>query len=424
MKTFLRLLAFLRPFSLLVALAALLGCVMIASNMGLLSMAAYLIAAASLAPLLVALVLPMYIVRFMSITRVTSRYLERLLSHNVTFRLLAQLRAWVYSRLEPLAPGGLFALRSGDVLARLITDIEELQNFYLRAVSPFVIALVIAALTFFLLSIFSPLLAWTAVAFLFAAGLGVPLLAQALSRGLGRQQLALRAELNTAIVDGIQGVQDLLAYGHAGQHLRGITELDSALTRVQRRMARITGLQQALNDGLMNMALWVILILAIPLVTAKAIGGVYMAFLTLLILASFEAVQPLAQALQSLGHSLAAGERLFALTDASPLVKELVAPLPAPEGNHDAGHTLEFDHVYFAYQSNESEVLHDITFCLRPGSRVAIVGPSGAGKSTIVRLALRFWDPTSGSIRLDGQDLRQYSLDTLRDMISVVAQDT
>src|SRR6266478_9413109 len=126
MKVFLRLLTSLSPFRWLVALGILLGCVTVASNMALLGMAAYLIAAAALAPLLILLMLPIYIVRFMGVLRAVSRYGERLVAHNVTFRLLAQLRTFVYSRLEPLAPARLLAYRSGDVLARLVADIEEL----------------------------------------------------------------------------------------------------------------------------------------------------------------------------------------------------------------------------------------------------------------------------------------------------------
>ena len=419
MKVFLRLLTFLSPFRWQLALAILLGCVIVASNMALLGMAAYLIAAAALAPLLVTLTLPIYIVRFMGVSRAASRYAERMVSHNVTFRILARLRTWFYSRLEPLAPAQLQAYRSGDMLARLVADIEELQNVYLRVVSPLIVALVIGMLTFIVFAIFSPVLAWVAVAFLVVAGLGVPLLAGKLARGLGKRQLALRAELDAQIVDGIQGVQDLLACGRAIDQQRRVAALDHELKQVQRRMALITGLQQSLNDLLMNLALWIILILAIPLVAAKAINGVYLALLALVILACFEAVQPLAQALQFLGHSVAAGERLFDVIDTAPQVVEPAAPLPSPSGR-----TLEFADVHFAYQPGEGEVLDGITFTVRPGSRVAVVGPSGSGKSTLARLAVRFWDPTSGSIRLDGQDIRMYALGDLRSLVGIVTQDT
>src|SRR2546429_5907009 len=383
MTLYLRLLKFMSPFRWQVTLAILLGCATVASNIGLLSMAAYLIAAAAIVPFLFLLTLPIYIVRVMGVSRAVSRYGERLVAHNVTFRLLAQLRTWVYSRLEPLAPARLLAYRSGDVLARLVADVEELQHVYLRVVSPLIVAVVISILTFGLFSIFSPVLAWTALAFLVATGLGARLLAGVLTRGLGKRQLALRAELNAQIVDGIQGVQDLLACGRAGDQQREIADLDRALGQVQRQMALIAGLQQTMNDFLMNLALLTILVLAIPLVATKAIDGVYLAFLALAILASFEAIQPLAQAFQFLGHSVAAAERVFGLVDAAPQVVECAACLPTLTGGLSTGHILEFDHVHFAYFPGEGEALDGITFTVRPGNRVAVAGPSGSGKRTL-----------------------------------------
>jgi ATP-binding cassette subfamily C protein CydC len=459
MRIYRRLLSFLSPFRWQIALAILLGSATIASNIALLGMAAYLIAAAAITPLLVLLTLPIYIVRFMGVARATSRYAERLLSHDVTFRLLARLRVWAYERLEPLLPAQLLTYRSGDVLTRFVSDIEELQNVYLGLISPVIVALVIAVSTFWLFTIFSSLLAWVAVAFLAATGLGVPWLAERLSRGLGEQQLTVRAALNTQIVDSVQGVQDLLAYGREAEQSQKVADLDRSLERIQRRMAFITGVQQALHDLLMNLALWTNLLLAIVLATAKAIDAVYLGFLALVILASFEAVQPLAQAFQSLGHTRAAATRVFALAEAKPLVVEPAVPLPVssislagPNGattnratgtdlscppatatgadlscplvQHATAYTLEFDHIHFAYAADEGEVINDVTFRLYPGCRIAIVGPSGSGKSTLVRLALRFWDPARGTIRLNGQDIRLFSLNDLRATMGVVAQDT
>ncbi|MFL5690514.1 MAG: thiol reductant ABC exporter subunit CydC [Ktedonobacteraceae bacterium] len=424
MKTFLRLLTFLASSRWRVVLAIFLGCAMVASNMILLGMAAYLIAAAALGPLLISLTLPIYIVRFMSVARAGSRYAERVVSHNVTFRLLARLRVWAYSRLEPLAPSHLLTYRSGDVLTRLVSDVEELQNVYLRIVAPLFVAVAIVLLTFGLFTIFSPILAWVALAFLVTTGIGVSLLAAALSRGSGKQQLTVRSELNMQVVDGIQGIQDLLAFGRDQDQQRKLANLDNMLGRIQRRMAYISGLQLALNDGLMNLALCALLILSIPLVTAGAISGVYLGFLALVILASFEAIQPLTQAFQFLGHSLAAGERVFKLADTIPLITEPTTPLRSVDMHSSAGSTLEFEHVHFAYQADEQEVLSEINFSIAPGSRVAIVGPSGSGKSTLVKLALRFWDPTSGTVLLNGHDVRKYALADLRNLIGVVAQDT
>src|SRR5258708_11246107 len=155
-------------------------------------------------------------------------------------RLLAGLRVWAYSRFEPLAPSHLLRYRSGDVLTRLVSDVEELQNVYLRIVAPIFVAIAIILLTFGLFTIFSPILAWVALAFLVATGIGVSLLAAALSRGSGKQQLTVRSELNMQVVDGIQGIQDLLAFGRAEDQHPHLANLDNILGRIQRRMAYIS----------------------------------------------------------------------------------------------------------------------------------------------------------------------------------------
>ncbi len=422
MKILRRELTFLWPFRWWVALAVLLGCATIASGMSLLGMSAYLISASALETMLIALSVPIFIVRFTGAFRAVFRYCERLTSHYVTFKALSQMRSWIYGHLEPLAPALLLRERSGDLLSRLLTDVDELQNIYLRATSPLMIALLVALLTFGLFAIFSLSLAWIAVLFLALTGLGLPLLIGRLTRGLGRRELQARGELNARIVDGVQGVQDVLASGNARKQVRQISILDQALTQVQRRMALISGLQQALTEFLMNISVFCMLVLAIPLVTSRQINSVYLAFLTLLLLASFEAIQPLGQSLQSLGHSIVAGERIFEITDAEPAVSD--PPSPLVPIKPEEGHTLVFEDLHFAYTSAGPEVLHGINLALTPGRHVAVVGPSGSGKSTLVRLALRFWDPTQGHIYLNKQDLRDYAQDELRAIYSVVSQDT
>jgi ATP-binding cassette subfamily C protein CydC len=169
----------------------------------------------------------------------------------------------------------------------------------------------------------------------------------------------------------------------------------------------------------MNLAMVSVLALAIPLVAAGEIRGVYLAFLALVMLGSFEAVQPLGKAFQFLGRSVNAGQRLFEIMDAEPEVTDPPDPLPAPRD-----HTLCFEGVTFRYDRDAPPVLQDISFTLQPGNRVAVVGPSGAGKSTLADLLLRFWDPTSGSITLGGRDLRDLAQTDLRELIGVVSQDT
>jgi len=418
-RTFVRLVGFLKPHLPRVALAVLLSVATVMSNVGLLATAAYVISAAALVSFLGSLVIPIYLVRFFGVSRAGGRYVERLVSHNLTFKLLADFRAWFYTRLEPLAPARLLRFRTGDLLSRIIQDVEELQNIYLRIVAPVAVASIISILAFVLLYSFGTLPACVTLGFLLAAGIGVPLLVGALAGGPGRKQLELRGELNARIADGIQGAQDLLAFGREKNFGRDIAALNRRLSNLQERMAFITGLKDALGDLMMNLAVLSVLVLAIPLVSGGDVRGVYLAFLALVVLGSFEAVQPLGTAFQFLARSVGAGERLFEIVDSEPEIQDPAEPLPIPRD-----FKLVFDRVGFRYETGGQSVLEDISFTLETGRRVAVVGPTGAGKSTLAGLILRFWDPTSGGIYLGGHDLRGYSQDDVRGLIGVVSQDT
>lgn len=418
MRTYLRLLAFLKPYRWQVALAVFLGVATLVSNVGLLSTAAYVISAAAIVPFISMLAVPILFVRVFSVSRSFGRYFERLVSHDATFKLLGKMRAWFYGRLEPLAPGRLLGYRSGDLLSRISRDVEELENVYVRVTGPVVIAALACGLVFGLFyRFFSPMLAFVTLAFLLTTGAGVPVLVRFLARGLGRRELELRAELNAQIVDGIQGVQDLLAFGREGDHREKTAILGRKLDGVQRRMAFITGLQNSLGDLMMNLAMLAALALAIPLVAAGEVRGVFLAFIALVVLGSFEAIQPLGGAFQFLGRSLAAGERLFEVSDSKPDVTDPGEPAPVPENP-----ALEFDRVSFRYAPDEPPALEDVSFTLEPGARMAVVGPSGSGKSTLANLALRFWDPEEGAVRLGGRDTCGYAQEDLRSRIGFLSQ--
>jgi ATP-binding cassette subfamily C protein CydC len=418
-RTIFRLLGMLGPYRFRVALAVLLGVATVAGNVGLLSTAAYVISAAAVVSYISLLTIPIYLVRFFSVSRSFSRYFERLVSHDLTFRLLGNLRSWFYVRLTPLAPVLLEGYRSGDLLSRLVEDVEELENLYLRAVSPVLVAAVVWGLAFAVLYPFDPALAITVLVFLAAAGVGAPLLVWALSRGLGRRQLELRSELYSRIVEGTQGVQDLLAFGREEERGRQIEVLNRKLARIERRQALISGLHESSGDLLTNLAMLVALVLAIPLVAGGEIRGIYLAFLALVALGVFEAATPLGAAFQTIGRTTAAGERLFEVSDSEPTIRNPKSPLPVPED-----FTLRFDNVSFRYGEGDPFSLEDVSFALEPGRKVAVVGPSGSGKSTLANLILRFRDPQGGEIRLGGRSLSEYAQEDVRRLVSVVPQST
>ncbi len=416
-RTFQRLLTFAAPFWAQIALATLLGFATIGSSVGLLTTSAYLIAHAALRPSIAELQIAIVGVRFFGIARGIFRYLERYLSHQVNFRLLARLRVWFYQALEPLAPARLMRYGSGDLLSRIVADIETLENLYVRVIAPPLVALMVGGLTWLLMASFALPLAWASITALALAGLGLPLLARRMTAREGRRMIQTRSDLNVALVDLVQGMADLLAFGREMDHLARIRQLNRELLHLQARMVRVAGLSDALTGLLMNLATLAVLILAIPLVRAADLDGPSLAVLILAVIASFEAVAPLSLAFQYLESSLAAGQRLFEIVDSEPAIVDPSLPRALPSHLD-----LRVQNLSFRYSSDDPLVLDELNFTLSSGGRIAIVGPSGAGKSTLINLILRFWDCQDGQIFLGGQDIRSMDQDVLRSGISVISQ--
>lgn len=418
MRTLRTLLGLIAPFWAWIALATLAGAATVASGVGLLATSAYILSRAALHPSIADLQLAIVGVRFFGIARGVLRYLERYFSHQATLRILARLRVWFYARLEPLAPARLADYRSGDLLQRIVADVESLQHFYVRALAPPLSALlVVAGLTLFLRSYGPPLVA-AVLPLLGAVAIGGPLGAYALSHRLAQRVIAERAALTVAVTDSIQGMADLIAYGREGDHQERVDALNQALVADQARLARRTAFMNALGNLLMHASVGAVLLVAIPLARRGQLDGVYLGALALAALASFEAVLPLPLAAQHLGGSLAAARRLFSIVDARPAVHDApdAHPLPATAA------TLHVRDLTFRYADDLPTALAGVSFDLFPGKRLAIVGLSGAGKSTLVNLLLRFWDYQGGTIRLGDVDLRSYRADDVRRLFAVIPQ--
>ena len=420
-----RLLGFLRGSWGWVALSVLLCVLTVGSNVGLMGTSAFLISAAALHPELGTLQVAIVGVRFFGIARGVFRYAERLASHNVTFQLLAHLRAWFYRALEPLAPARLMQYRSGDLLSRIVADVETLENFYVRTVAPPLAAAVVAAGMTVFFGWYDLHLAWVYLAFMLVLGIGLPLLSWVLSRRAGTELVSRRAALQTRLVDGIQGLADILVFGRGTNYSENLGEDGKAYGHTQRYLAFHTGFSSALTTLLMNMGMLAVLALAIPLVSKGQVSGMMLAVLTLSALAGFEAVMPLPLAAQTLSSSMQSARRLFEVVDVQPMVRETMSVrrdslFESPITNLE----LRITNLAFSYPNQPQPTLQDITFQLTPGNRVAIVGPSGAGKTTLANLLLRFWDYSQGQILLDGRDLHEFSQEDVRRLVSFVSQRT
>ncbi len=417
MSTFLRLLRLMQPFRWWVALGVLLAFGTLGSSVALMAFSAYLISKAALVTGFADVALAVTAVRGFAIARAALRYAERYVTHLMTFRILTRLRVWFYSAVEPLAPANLQRIHSGDLLTRIVADIETLDQFYVRAVIPPIAAVLTTALSFLILGAFDWMLGLVLVGFLLATGVLLPLLTRALSKPAAMRMVASRSALNVALTDEVLGLADLLAFDQTDPFRRHSAELSQQLANTQMHLAVWRGLSNALGALLAAMAGLTVLILAIPLVSGGQIDGLFLALLPLTAIVSFEAVQPLSTAFQQVETSQSAARRLFALIDTPPAVVDSAEGHPLPSDT-----SIDFRHVTFRYDTNEPVVLHDISFHLPAGQTLFIAGPSGAGKSTLVNLLLRFWAPTHGQILLGGQDATLFNGDDWRAQIGVASQ--
>lgn len=410
------------------------------ANMGLMALAGWFIAAMALAGVTGSALdyfTPAAMIRAFAIVRTAGRYLERLVTHEATFRLLAQLRVWFYLQLEPLAPATLQTHRGGDLVSRIQADIDSLNHVYLRVFVPVVAAALTVFAVCIVLACYSLPVALLALALLLLAGMALPLWLYAQGRAPGARVVALRAALREQVIDDLQGMAELRVYGAQARHLARAEALSAELIAAQREMSELNGLGQAGLIVCATLALWGTLLLTLPRI-GHDLPGPDLALLAFLVLASFEAVLPLPQAFQMLGETLAATRRIFALADATPAVVDPAVPHAMP-----AAYDLQLRGVGLRYEATAKRhtvdtdpgldlelgcqphwALQHIDLDLPAGRRIAIVGASGAGKSSLVSLLLRFRDYQAGSVRLGGVELRELEGAALRRRIAVVAQDS
>ncbi len=406
------------PFTGRLLSAAFLGVATVACGVGLMSTSSYLLARAALHPSIADLQVAIVGVRAFGIARGLLRYLERLISHDATFRILAHLRSWFYRRLEPLAPARLLEHHTGDVLARIVRDIESLETLFLRGLAPAIVTLGTGAMVTALFGSLQLSLGSAFAALFFGAALLLPWLARRWEGPLARRLAQVRGELFATLLDGIQGNAELLSLGQETQHARTVERLSRTVGRIQRRQAWVEGTTEALANLSAQLSSMLLLAIAIPAVRAGGLDGVFLGLILAANLAAYEAIHSLPQAAQQIETGMAAAERVFELLDAEPAVHEPLAPsIPPSQGS------LRIEGLTFRYTTAEPPALLDLWLELPPGGRCAIVGPSGAGKTTLLRLLLRFWDYEEGSIQLDGRELRSYRGQDLRAAFAMIPQD-
>jgi thiol reductant ABC exporter CydC subunit len=402
------------------ALAVALGALTILFGVGLMATAGYLISRAAERPAVLSLMVAIVAVRVFGLGRPVMRYLERLASHDLALGMLGRVRGRFYERIEPLAPAQLECYRNGDLLSRMVADIDALQNIYLQGVGPALVALLAGAVSVGVAAAFLPAAALVLAAGLLVGGVLVPALSGFVSGWAGRRQAAARGELSAELVELVGGAPEIVAFGAESTGLARIHAADRTLVSAARRDAFAAGAADGL--GLIVTGLTTVGVLALAVGSAHdgRLDRVLVALLALLALASFEAVTPLAAAARAMASTVAAGRRILELTDRDAAVADRADPVPAPVWPF----TVALEGVCARYLGQPRPVVEGVSLTLAAGEHVALVGPSGVGKTTVANLLLRFLDPEEGRVTLAGRDLRDYRQEDVRRAIAVAGQDS
>ncbi|CAH0533112.1 putative ABC transporter ATP-binding/permease protein [Vibrio stylophorae] len=394
----------------------------VCAAVGLLSLSGWFISAAAVAGLsplasqFFNYMLPAGGVRGLSMARTAGRWGERVVSHNATFKLLTRLRVYFFEKLAPLIPGTLGDLRDADILNRLISDVDAMDQVYLRLVSPMVVGVLAILATSGLIAFFDPALALILGACLTALLLILPVifyrLGKAPSSALADQKMAIRVRL----MDWLQGHAELVLFGGEARYRQALNQEQRVLFSAQHRMAHLTGLASALlllcGGTLLVLMLWL---------AADGVGGheqnPLIALVAFSTLGAMEILMPVAGAFHFLGQTQTAAKRLNAILNAKPDVDFSQSQFTGPcQG------AIAFDAVNYRYNAQQPWVLSQCTLSLKAGEKAAILGQTGCGKSTLLKLLTRQYDPQQGQITIDGIALDQWQESALRQAITVVSQ--
>nr|WP_278991000.1 cysteine/glutathione ABC transporter ATP-binding protein/permease CydC [Plesiomonas shigelloides] len=410
-------------------LGILLSILALGASIGLLALSGWFLAASALAGMTIAAktfnyMLPAGGVRGLAIGRTATRYFERVVSHDATFRVLTRLRVFCFSRLIPLSPGGLARFRRTELLNRLVADVDTLDHIYLRLISPLLSALVVIGSTTLLLSLLDTRLALTLGGIMLALLLILPVIFYHAGKPIGRDITAQRSRYRVQLVEWLQANAELVLFGA----LRRVREqLDATERQWQLRQAQEASLA-AWSQSLVVLASGLTAVLMLWLAADHVGGnphpGALLALFVFVTLAAFEALAPVASAFLHLGQVMASAERVQDVISQTPPVQFVTEP----EDKASAGETaanpalqLNIQHVTFGYTPDQP-VLRDVSLHLAAGERIALLGKTGCGKSTLLNLLTRAYDPQHGTIALGDTDIRLLPESQLRQAISVVSQ--
>ena len=421
MKTLLPYLALYRRHWFRLSLGIILAIVTLLASIGLLTLSGWFLAASAVAGIAglysFNYMLPAAGVRGAAIFRTAGRYAERLVSHDATFRVLAHLRVFTFTKIMPLSPGGIARFRQADLLNRLVADVDTLDHLYLRVISPLVSALVVILLVTFGLSFLDVKLALTLGAIMLVLMLLLPVIFYRAGKPAGRELTALRSDYRMQLTSWLQGQSELVVFGAQPRFRQQLNDIERRWMLRQQQQAKLTGLSQAMVIAAAGLTVTLMLWLAAGGISQFPQPGALIALFVFTPLAAFEALGPVAAAFQHLGQVIASAQRVSQIIDQP---ADVTFPTQGPVAAEHV--SLSLQNVNFTYPGQPLPVLKNVTLDVGAGEHIALLGQTGCGKSTLLQLLTRGWDITSGTLEINGHDIGAYDEATLRKMITVVSQ--
>ncbi|AOM40698.1 heme ABC transporter ATP-binding protein/permease CydC [Xenorhabdus hominickii] len=421
MRVLLPFLALYRRHWFLISLGIVLAIVTMLASIGLLTLSGWFLAGTALAGFAglytFNYMLPAAGVRGAAIFRTAGRYGERLVSHDATFRVLAHLRVFAFQKILPLSPGGIARFRQGELLNRLVADVETLDHLYLRVISPVLTAFVVIVVLTFGLGFLDTTLAYTLGGIMLGLLLILPFVFYYAGKPYGRSITLQRGQYRTLLTSALQGQAELTVFGALKRFRQSMTEIEYNWLKNQQKQANLTGFSQAIMIFFTGMTVTLMLWLSAAGVGGNSQPGALIALFTFCALAAFEALGPITVAFQHMGQVISSATRVSQLMYQKP---EVTFPAHGPQANNNL--SLEIKNINFTYPDQPLPVLKNISLSLTSGEHIALLGKTGCGKSTLLQLLTRAWEVNSGEIQLNQHPISNYDETTLRLMMSIVPQ--
>ena len=347
------------------------------------------------------------------------RYLEGVTAHVAAYTLLADMRTGLFHKLRELSPACLVDRERGDIISIAIADIDTIEKFFAHTIGPMFTVILLPLLTLIYAWHIRWQFALTLLPVYLIISIVVPLIAIRAGRDMGMRYRNQLGDMKSLVLESVYGLRDIQIFGIGRQRLGMVGDKSREINKTAHGMTIHRQLTNAVPHFFIYMARILIVFVASSMALSDTMDLSRVIILSFIVSASFSSTQSLISVVSSLLETFAAAERLFEISDAKPAVTETLESV-SPEAVRD----IAFENVTFRYKETGAPVLNHVNLVIKKGEKIGIIGPSGVGKSTILRLLLRFWDPTEGEILVDGTPLPKLRLHTLRDRIALVEQQT